>query len=60
MDSEHMEAWLKLKKHLAEHERNLLKQQDMLVEAGPESDAIDVVIEDIDDSINKVEELFIC
>jgi hypothetical protein len=65
MDDEHMEAWQKLKKHLMEHQKNLLLDQELILEtkmeAGREDyDNIGLIIKDIDDSIDKVEELFIC
>lgn len=58
MDQEHLEAWTKIKKHLEEHQRNLLGFQGFRQQA--DADAVDDVVDDIDECIQKVEEIFIC
>lgn len=55
LNEEHLEAWRKIKKHLDEHESRLQDEK----QPGNETD-IDLLISDIHDSVNVIEEVFIC
>jgi hypothetical protein len=55
MDEEHVQAWQKIKKHLAEHQLQLGKGFTLDDE---HNEQLELLIEDIDEDINKVEQLF--
>ena len=57
MEQEHLEAWTKIKRHLTQHQENLMKSKG-LSEAS--DSLIDDLIEDIDYDVQKIEEVFIC